>query len=410
MGRHSGHTRKVAARSKSKAQPQGAAIPLPRQPGTKTSYRNRVPVVRALLRGGEWSRPDTLTAIGLAVAIIGIITPILISINHSSPAGPDLKTEDVEIALASNIDASNQAPGDPAPSAAKDTGSAIDITLRNSGNEPALIVKAVFSFMRVTELDSCPGGAGDVVSSAEYDVKVPTAKSVSANDPLVLDRDMRFAVNANSIDRFRISVGPNQYSSTDWIYEFNLSLVEDDGQNLDLGPMSILGFSTPSGVPFLWDQFHDMTPTDIVIDQDASCVAHDVAELSHALANPGLHSPELQTMYREAEGLTSNPPACLQIPTTENPNGCPVPRGMHTFFTGPFGVVLCSETIEVSGNYNCLAAENIAKDYEEAKAPKVVSMTFKSDLLMLPMKCLPAGRAEVCRSTDDQELEVGFIP
>jgi hypothetical protein len=159
-------------------------------------------------------------------------------------SGPALKVEEVEIALAKNIDASDQIPGSTAPKPEKDTGSAIDITLRNTGDAPALIVKAVFSFTRTTELDSCAGGAGAGVSTAQYDVKVLAAKPVTVSHPFTLYRDMRFVINANSIDRFRISVGPDRYSSVSWpwIYEFNLSLVEDDGQRLDLGPMSILGF------------------------------------------------------------------------------------------------------------------------------------------------------------------------
>jgi hypothetical protein len=131
---------------------------------------------------------------------------------------------------------------------------------------------------------------------------------VAANNPFVVDRDMRFIVDANSIDRFRISVGPDQYSSVDWpwIYEFNLSLVEDGGQKLDLGPMAILGFSHPAIEPFSWDPLRTLTETQLVATQQVSCLAHDAAKLSQAMANPGLHSPELQTMYSEAKRLVAN--------------------------------------------------------------------------------------------------------
>lgn len=136
MGRRAGNARKVTARPKSKAQPRDAATPPPQQ--SRTKILHRIPLVRALFRGGEWSRTDTLTAIGVAVAIIaGIVIPILVPILGSSPSGSDLKAEDVEIALANNIDASDQWPGETAPRPGRDTGSAIDITLRNSGNVPA---------------------------------------------------------------------------------------------------------------------------------------------------------------------------------------------------------------------------------------------------------------------------------
>lgn len=330
-------------------------------------------------------------------------------------ADPDVKVEEVEIALADNIDASGEIPpyGYGAPKSYKDTGSAIDITLRNSGNAPALIVNAVFSFTQATQLNSCPPAGGALRSSADYDVKVPITKPVSANNTLVLQRDMRFTVSANAIDRFRISVGPEQYLSTDWpwIYEFNLSLIEDNGQKLDLGPMSILGFSQTNGVSS-WNPLDGLTQTQLVIAQQIPCVARDATELSQAMANPGLHSPELQTMYQQAERLTVNAPSCRQIPIAQNPDGCPALGGNGAFFSDPLGVTICSDTVEVGGNYNCSIADDVAKEYEEAKAPKVVSMTFKPGVLVIPMKCLPSGRAEVCREDDGlaDGLVVGFIP
>jgi hypothetical protein len=274
------------------------------------------------------TRPVTIRAAWIAgicaivAAIIGAVVAYVLPSSSPAPsaspvtsvtaaAGPGLKVDEVEIALASHIDASDVIPGDVTPSPDTATGSAIDITLRNNGDAPALIVNAVFSFTRPTQLYSCPGGAGALVSSAEYDVKVPTDGPVFAKNSFALHRDMRFIVNANSIDRFRISVGPDQYSSVEWpwIYEFDLSLVEDNGQKLDLGPMTILGFSQPAKEPFSWDPLRSLTETQLIASQQVSCVAHDEAELSHALADPGLHSPELQTMYREAERLAANAPS-----------------------------------------------------------------------------------------------------
>jgi hypothetical protein len=313
--------------------------------------------------------------------------------------------------MASNIDATDQLPGELSPTPSKDAGSAIDITLRNSGNAPALIVKAILSFRRIMELDNCTGGAGAAVSAAEYDVKVPTSKTAMANGSLLLARDMRFTVNANSIDRFRISVGPDSYSSAQWpwIYEFNASLVEDNGQKLDLGPMSILGFSADSR-GLQWDPLNGATQTEVVISQELQCIARNARELSQAVHSPGLHSPEIQMLYREAGRLTANAPSCRSIPISQNPTGCPAPGGKGTFFSDPRGVGICSDTIEVLEGYYCYIAVDVAKEYEEAKAPPIVSMTFTSVGLVLPMQCLPVGHAEVCRSTDGKGLVVGFIP
>jgi hypothetical protein len=277
------------------------------------------------------TRPVTIRAAwiagicAIAAAIIGAVVAYVLPSSSAAPSappvtsvtaaagGPNLKVDEVEIALASHINASDVEPGDVTPSPDTATGSAIDITLRNSGNAPALIVNAVFSFTRAIQLYSCPGGAGGLVSSAEYDVKVPTDGPTAANNPFVLHRDMRFIVNANSIDRFRISVGPDQYSSGadwPWIYEFDLSLVEDNGQKLNLGPMTILGFSQPAKDPLSWDPLGYFTESQLAsTPQLVSCVSHDASELSHAIADPGLHSPELLTMHREAERLMANTPS-----------------------------------------------------------------------------------------------------
>ena len=300
-----------------------------------------------------------------------------------------------------------------APQSEKDTGSAIDITLRNSGQAPALVVSAVFSFARATELDNCPGGAGACVSSAEYNVKVPTAKSIDSRNPLVVHRDMRFVVDANSVDRFRISVGPDKYSSVSWpwIYEFNLSLVEDNGQRLDLGPMSVLGFSNSTAGRLSWDPLRGVTQTQLVITREMPCVVRDAAELSHVMASAGLHSPELQMIYREAEQLAANAPSCRQIPIARNPYGCPAPDGRGAFLSDRSGVNICSDTLEVLAGFTCGEAEEIPQEYEEARAPRVVSMTFTTiGEPALPMQCRPKGRAEVCRGTDGYGLVVGFIP
>lgn len=414
MKKHSAVARKAKAPPKTGAKSHGAATP-PQPPQSRTRLFHRVPVLRALFRGGEWSRPDTLTAIGLAVAIAAIVAPILVPVFQSSPnsSGPDLKVEKVEIALAPNINASVQPPGESPPQPEMETGSAIDITLRNSGEAPALIVDATFTFTRTIELKSCGGGAGAAVSTAEYDVKVPAAKPVMASSPLVLHRDMRFIVNPNSIDRFRIKVGPDQYSSVSWpwIYQFNLSLVEDNGQQLDLGPMSILGFNLQKNdIGLSWDPLKGLTQVEAVVTRQLPCITHNAAQLSRAMADPGLHSPELQMMYREAKRLTTNPPSCSQIPVAQRPDGCPAPGGKGSFFSDPSGVTICPDGIEVDAWHSCGQAEYVMKEFKDAKASRDVFMTFQTGGQLVPMRCLPAGRAEVCRSTDTTGLIVGFIP
>lgn len=222
---------------------------------------------------------------------------------QASSPNPDLKVADVEIAPASKIDPASKDPNNQAYYNGT-FGSAIDITMRNRGAAPALIVKATLTFTRITELYSCLG-AGPGTATGVYDVKVPSSKVVTARDrPFALQRDMRFIVRANSIDRFRISVGPDAYgqSQPPWIYEFKLTLTEDNGHELDLGPMSTLGIPGNEWI----DWFKSLTPELVASNRQQSCVAQIGDQLSRAIANPGLHSPELESLNGKARNLNAH--------------------------------------------------------------------------------------------------------
>ena len=100
------------------------------------------------------------------------------------------------------------------------------------------------------------------------------------------------------------------------------SLTEDEGWKLDLGQMSMLGLLGTS-----WDELSGLTPDEAAVSLQPSCLAHDASELSQAMTSPGLHSPELQKMYHEAETLTANippapPPTPVPTPTLPTTSDC----------------------------------------------------------------------------------------
>jgi hypothetical protein len=103
---------------------------------------------------------------GIAAAIIGGVLayelPRLSAASSAAPvtpstpiAGVDLKMEEVQIELERRIDASDQSSGGPA-SHDTATASAVDITLRNSSNAPALIVEAFFPLRGLLKLMPVP--------------------------------------------------------------------------------------------------------------------------------------------------------------------------------------------------------------------------------------------------------------
>jgi hypothetical protein len=66
--------------------------------------------------------------------------------------------------------------------------------------------------------------------------------------------------------------------------------------------MSMLGI--PGNEWFNW--FKSLTPEFVAYNRQQSCVAKVRDQLSQAIANPGLHSPELESLYGKAQNLTAH--------------------------------------------------------------------------------------------------------
>lgn len=376
---------------------QGAQAP----PGKPTVFQRlvrKIPVLRTLLRDGEWKRGDTLTVIGLVLTATLAIWQHLSS--GQTAGAPDLVLDKVEVAHSADIDATITEPGDPpSGSNSKIVGSVIDITLRNRGSAPALLIGADLSFQSARQLQNCTG-AGPGVATALYDVPVPTDPNV-VNHPFKLHRDMRFIVNPNSIDRLQISVGPESYGLADWpwVYQFDLALAQDNGQTLDVGNIALIGITGED-----WNKFQGIADQ-LTAPETIACYTQDAGLLSKALQVSGLHSPELKTLYNEAKADIASASSCQ--PPGPDGNGCYITNGRY--FSDPGNVVACTTTIQVLSNYNCDAAKAVAAAYGHSGL-STVSLTVVSGLLELPMNCSPSGNAEVCRSADNQNLVVGFVP
>jgi hypothetical protein len=152
-----------------------------------------------------------------------------------------------------------------------------------------------------------------------------------------------------------------------------------------------------------WNRLEDVAMP--IESYDLPCYVRDAELLSAAMSSPGLHSPELHTLDGEAKKLIASVGSCGQGGGSQE--SCSADVGHY--FSDPRGVHRCSDSLEVVQSYNCTAAENVRTAYGQ-NGLKNVSLTVSSGLLTLPMVCSPAGTAEVCRSTDNQDLVVGFVP
>jgi hypothetical protein len=159
------------------------------------------------------SRHPVVATLAALIAVVIAVSAVLdlpgkaktawLTVTGGDSSRPELVIDKAEVVPAANIDAVETGP-DSSTSKVRVTGSAVDITLRNTGSAPALIVGATASFKSAVQLQNC-SGAGPGVASANYDLRVPTdAKRTSR--PFTLRRDMRFIVAPNSIDRFTLTV------------------------------------------------------------------------------------------------------------------------------------------------------------------------------------------------------------
>lgn len=366
----------------------------PAPPRTPLPLLHRVPIIGALMRGGEWSRADTLAALAVVVAIVVGAWTIMASFHEKNP---DLHLDAVQVTRSSTIDAVRTDPT--STSRAEATGSVIDITLRNRGDAAALVVRADVSFQRATQLENC-SGAGPGLEAAQFDVKVPTDPKVT-DHPFIRQRDMRVSVDPNGLARLAISIGPDSFGDSEWpwIYQINVRLVEDSGEALDVGNVAMAGYTGSS-----WNRLDGVAGS--LTSDAAPCYSHDADIIAAAMRAPGYHSPELQTLADEAKEIQ----AALHPCSPDETSGVSCATTVGRYITDPRGVTRCRDGLEVVHSYNCEVAEAVAAAYGPWHGYQPEPLTVSSGLLSLPLSCSATGPAVVCRSTDNQNLVVGFVP
>lgn len=82
---------------------------------------------------------------------------------------------------------------------------AVDVTIKNSGNEPELITELRLILHDVTY--TCATGGGGVSIEAEYDFKLPYYEPETAM-PQTHTKSIRFELEPNRVDRLRVTLGP----------------------------------------------------------------------------------------------------------------------------------------------------------------------------------------------------------
>jgi hypothetical protein len=77
----------------------------------------------------------------------------------------------------------------------------------------------------------------------------------------------------------------------------------------------------------------------------------------------------------------------------------------------PDGARACGNGIGVNSGYNCEAAQTVIETLKASDPPATgrIAIVVHSGLLTLPMECVLNTTVDVCRSTDDQNLNVALL-
>ncbi|MGY6658592.1 hypothetical protein ACXIZN_41185 [Amycolatopsis sp. TRM77291] len=119
---------------------------------------------------------------------------------------------------------------------------AIDVTLKNNGTVPAVLLGSDVTVLFAEQLDDCNERGGDVKVAAEYSVKLP--EDMPAR-PFPIPRDIRFEVRGGTTDRFTLSIGPQEQtgsSTAPWLIVAEVNLRQDDGTTARAGTAALVTF------------------------------------------------------------------------------------------------------------------------------------------------------------------------
>jgi hypothetical protein len=117
---------------------------------------------------------------------------------------------------------------------------AIDITLKNNGDEPAVLTGLELTVRYAERLEDCRSQGGPVVVAAEYLVTLPDKTPAT---PFTLEKDIRFEIRGGVTDRFTITVGPATQTVEEHapnLIVADVALRQDDGELIEIGTAAVV--------------------------------------------------------------------------------------------------------------------------------------------------------------------------
>jgi hypothetical protein len=180
--------------------------------------------------------------------------------------------------------------------AVTDKESVVDVEFKNEGGVSGLAQSITANFDYASELENCNPGAGDLIVTGSYNIRVPLQPP---RVPFRRQADrVAFQILSYQRDRLGIMIGPEKTLSGDypWLYSLTLSIGLDSGVSL---PSPRVGFVSPGGsnvTSAIQDAEH-ATP-------DAMpCLQRNAAQLSRVAALGGQLSPSISKLLGEYQSV-----------------------------------------------------------------------------------------------------------
>lgn len=284
--------------------------------GAKTPAHGNLPPVHPPLsspepdpseRGFFGNRSTRIwTVVAGPVALATLAIAIVQLWPHSS--APALTISEFSVHDPASVNATVSGPGATTSKQSTIKSNTIDVTFRNTGDQPALITSITAKVLFAQQMEDCEPQGGGVVASANYTLTMPDSP---ARTPFTVSQPADFEVAAGGIDRFTITAGPeHQYLSSRiaWIYVLDLSANQDRiGSPVHLGTAAFVA-RPGEGISIAAED-----------TSDRSCIDHNTKLINAAYAMPAQRSAELDDIHARYASMANKPPTLAnESPTCIN--------------------------------------------------------------------------------------------
>jgi hypothetical protein len=250
------------------------------------------------VRGWFGEKSVRIWTVVAGVAGVGALVAGLLQIWPSTPSA-DVKIVNVAVQKPSSVDATVYSETDDKDrSKGNVDATVIDVTVKNVGSIPAVILEASFAFRFAEEMQNCPGGGDAGLVSGEYAVVVPT---LPPPRPFTINRGMRYVLEPGKVNRFTFSIGPAVQRDANeggpWLYAVDGSLRIDEMPKLaKLGTVAIVA------QPHMLIQRPDP-------GFDASCLTYNQSLMARLAKIDAIRSTELTQAIKEWTSYVPRPAA-----------------------------------------------------------------------------------------------------